>query len=297
MNPKIGIVTVLYNSETVLNEFFASLNEQSFQNFILYVIDNKSPDNSLALSRKLAETSTFKTVVIANEENSGVAKGNNIGIVKAMEDDCDMILLSNNDVTLELNTIEILLEGMESQKTNMVVPKIYFYGTNKIWTAGGRFIKHRGCVMHTGSLEVDYGQYNKRRSIGYAPTCFMLIKKEVFNKVGLMDEKYFVYWDDTDFVYRAIKQKESLWYIPESLVHHNESTSTGKLSKFKIYYMCRNLIYFSRKNYSFFYGSYVIIFNMSEHFFKHIFKWKFSLWKEGVRGFIDGFKLSLKRNQ
>ncbi len=296
MNPKIGIVTVLYNSETVLKEFFTSLIEQSFQNFILYVIDNNSPDKSLDLSKKLAKSCPFKTVIIANDENTGVAKGNNIGIVKAMNDDCDMILLSNNDVTLEPNTIEVLLEGMITQKTNIVVPKIYFYGTNKIWTAGGRFIKHRGCVMHTGSLETDYGQYENRRSIGYAPTCFMLIRKEVFPKVGLMDEKYFVYWDDTDFVYRAIKQNETLWYIPESLVHHNESTSTGKYSKFKIYYMSRNLIYFSLKNYSFLYGCYVIIFNISEHLFKHIFKWEFSLWKEGVRGYFDGFKLSMRKN-
>jgi len=294
MNPKIGIVTVLYNSTTVLVDFFATLNEQTYKNFVLYVIDNKSPDNALAISKQLATSSWFQTVVIENNENFGVAKGNNIGISKALKDECDMVLLSNNDVMLEPNTIENLLNGMEAQKTNMAVPKIYFHGTNLIWTAGGRFIRHRGGVSHTGALETDHRQYNQPRLINYAPTCFMLVRRDVFARIGIMDEKYFVYWDDTDFVYRAIKQNESLWYIPDSVVYHKESTSTGNGSKFQTYYMRRNLIYFSRKNYSSLYSSYVITFSIAEHLFKHIFKWKFDLWKEALRGYKDGFKIPLK---
>lgn len=294
MNPKIGIVTVLYNSETVLEEFFATLSEQTYTNFILYVVDNKSPDNSLALSKKLATIYSFSTVIIENNENSGVAGGNNLGILKALADGCDTILLSNNDVVLQPETIEKLIEGMYAHKTNMVVPKIYFHGTNQIWTAGGCFLPFRGGVAHIGALEEDKGQYNEPKSIDYAPTCFMLVQKEVFERAGIMDEKYFVYWDDTDFVYRALKKKETLWYIPNSVVHHKESTSTGKGSKFKVYYMKRNLIYFARKNFAFPYAFYVICFNIAEHVFKHIFRWKYDLWKEGIRGFKDGFKMQIR---
>jgi GT2 family glycosyltransferase len=79
---KIGIVTVLYKSESVLPEFFESLEAQTYKNFILYIVDNKSPDNSLAISEAFKTKSTFETVVIANDDNYGVAKGNNIGITK-----------------------------------------------------------------------------------------------------------------------------------------------------------------------------------------------------------------------
>ena len=93
MNHTIGIVTVLYNSETVLADYFSSLNSQTYRNFIVYIVDNKSPDNSLAFSHELAETSFFQTVFIENDENVGVAKGNNLGINKAILDGCDMVLL------------------------------------------------------------------------------------------------------------------------------------------------------------------------------------------------------------
>jgi len=293
MNPKIGIVTVLYNSERVLLEFFDSLGIQTYQNFVLYVIDNKSPDNSLQMSTELSKSHTFSTKIIACEVNYGVAKGNNIGIKAALEDECDFVLLSNNDVVLLPETIERLLKGMTMHGTNMAVPKIYIYDTNQFWAAGGRFIKHRGFVGHFGAKEIDNGQYDVAKSVNYAPTCFMLIHKDVFNKVGFMDEKYFVYWDDTDFVYRAIKKNETLWYLPDAVLYHNESTSTGKNSKFRSYYMSRNFIYFARKNYSMFYRLYVIVFNLTEHFTKHLFKMNFSLWKESLRGYVDGFRMKV----
>ena len=137
MTPRIGIVTVLYNSAGVLPEFFETLGTQRYTNFILYIVDNKSPDDSLAVARKLCASARFETVVIENEENYGVAKGNNIGIKAALRDGCDRVLLSNNDIVLVPDTIECLVRAMESGKAWMAVPKIHFHGTNKIWYAGG----------------------------------------------------------------------------------------------------------------------------------------------------------------
>src|SRR5574344_12596 len=101
MRPMIGIVTVLYNSESVLDDFFLSLEKQTFTHFRLYVIDNKSPDQSLAVSRNLLEKSTLDFALIENATNEGIAKGNNLGIKAALEDGCNYVLLSNNDVVLE----------------------------------------------------------------------------------------------------------------------------------------------------------------------------------------------------
>lgn len=245
---KIGIVTVLYNSEKVLDDFFDSLKRQTYKNFILYVVDNASPDNSLEKARKIAADCEFKTKFIANKENYGVAKGNNQGIINALYDECDYVLLSNNDIILENDTIELLYKGMIENKADMAVPKIYLHNSTKLWCAGGKYNRFNNNTIHFGYNKEDCEKYSKLKKVSYAPTCFMLIEKSVFYDVGLMDEKFFVYYDDTDFVYRSQKLHKRLFYIPESKMQHKESVCTGKRSDFFYRYVYRNRIYFASKH-------------------------------------------------
>lgn len=245
----IGIVTVLYNSENVLDDFFQTLDNQSYRDFVLYVIDNHSPDNSLERARKLAEMVHFRTEIIAEPENWGVAKGNNIGITRAMEDGCEYILLSNNDVVLSPDTLEKIYFGAIESAADLAVPKIYYYGTDLIWQAGGHFVYYNGATAHNGVRQKDRGQYDKPKQVSYASTCFMLIRRDVFEELGLMDERYFVYYDDTDFLWRAKKAHKKTMYLPFSKLWHKESVSTGgQMSDFNVYYMARNGVYFSKKN-------------------------------------------------
>ncbi|MBW3523434.1 glycosyltransferase family 2 protein [Chryseobacterium sp. NKUCC03_KSP] len=292
MSRKIGVVTVLYNSESVLEEFFETLNKQTYKNFILYVVDNLSPDCSLELSKKLASSHQFKTVIIENDANDGVAKGNNIGIQRALEDGCDLVLLSNNDIALEDDSIDKLLIGLDKNNADMAVPKIYIYGTRKIWAAGGGFIKKSGLTLHFGQEQEDKGQFNIDQKVDYAPTCFMLIKKEVFAEVGLMDENYFVYYDDTDFVYRALNEySKTLWYVSNSEIYHNESTSTGKMSDFSIKFLWRNLVYFALKNYKPLYAVYVLIYNFLYILIILFFRYPTKQWKIALNAYKEGLNL------
>jgi GT2 family glycosyltransferase len=290
---KIGVVTVLYKSETVLDNFFSTLNQQSYDNFILYVIDNKSPDDSLSLSKQLAKTVFFETKFIENDDNYGVAKGNNQGIKAALADSCDYVLLSNNDVVLKPDTIEKLYSGLQETGADMTVPKIYFYGTNLIWAAGGKFRKLTSTTIHIGSHKEDKRQYDKCYSIDYAPTCFMLIKKDVFSIVGVMDEKYFVYSDDTDFVYRAIVKKQKLFYIYNSTIEHKESTSTSIRSDFYYYYLFRNRIYFAKKHQYFYILLYYI--NIFYHYSIRNLKFLYNRhqWKLILNAIHEGLKVNL----
>lgn len=298
MSRKIGIVTVLYNSESVLEEFFQTLDTQSYKNFVLYVVDNQSPDNSLKLSKALSSKYQFETVFIENDKNYGVAKGNNIGIRKAITDNCDLILLSNNDIALEKDAIEKLLEGLDKHQADMAVPKIYFYETKNIWAAGGGYKKSNGLTVHYGQGEEDKGQYDSNKQVSYAPTCFMLIKKEVFQIVGMMDENYFVYYDDTDFVYRGVnKNNKKLWYISNSLISHNESSSTGKMSDFSVKFLWRNLVYFALKNYNPFYAAYVILYNFLYILIVLFFRYSFHQWNLALKSYKEGFKLYLNHKR
>ena len=265
----IGIVTVLYNSEAVLPDFFCSLEEQSYRDFQLYVIDNKSNDNSLDVTQGLANQVSFRCVILPQTENWGVAKGNNIGIREAIKDGCEYIILSNNDTVLEPNCIEQLLSGMIEMSATMAIPKIYYHGTNRIiWCAGGWFRTWKCTSPHRGARETDFGQYDSNDYVEYSPTCFMMIKSDVFSRVGMMDENYFVYYDDSDFVWRAIKRgQERLAYIYKAVLWHKESYSTGgSMSDFYIHYYNRNKVFFARKNFNFIQECVFFVYLITQYF-------------------------------
>ncbi|WP_071149713.1 glycosyltransferase family 2 protein [Bacteroides ndongoniae] len=291
---KIGIVTVLYNSESVLEDFFRTLNEQTYKNFILYLVDNNSNDLSVSKGREYSGKVDFECKWLLQNENVGVAEGNNIGIKAALADGCNYILLSNNDVVLQGKTIEVLLDGMLSMNASMAVPKIYYWDNpQKIWMAGGGFQWLQFSTFHRGEGCFDKGQYNKKISIKYAPTCFMLINATVFARVGFMDKRYFVYYDDTDFVWRSVKLGiEKLVYIPESVLLHKVSSCTGGAeSDFSIYYSKRNHIYFARK---FCHGIHFIIFTcyLIVHFlFRKLFLYDRKKLILILRSYKDGWNL------
>jgi GT2 family glycosyltransferase len=252
--PLVGIVTVLYNSNDVLEGFFQSLQQQSGGpfDFRLYVLDNSPSDSGCALSRTLAERHGIDTQVVFNDANLGVAKGNNQGIALARADGCSHVLLSNNDIEFEGSVIEGLLRVLDRGTASAVTPKIhYFDGDRKIWFVDGSFSPWTMRIHHHGIGETDVGQFDALSRIDYAPTCFMLFRADVFDAVGLMDEVYFVYYDDADFLWRMKVAGKVLQVVPELLVRHKVSSSTGgDLSPFSVYYANRNRIYFLRKHLS-----------------------------------------------
>ena len=224
---KVGLVTITYNSADVLQPFLDCVWKQTHNNFILYVIDNSSMDNTLSILKKANDS---RLVVLENETNFGVAKANNQGIIKAIEDGCDNILIINNDVEFEPTLIEKLIKTQQENNCSLVTPKMmYFDSPQNIWYAGGWFIKKKGYLpLHRGMKELDEGQYDEIVEIEYAPTCCLLAKKEVFQDIGMMDEKYFVYFDDTEFSYRVWKdRRHKMFYYPYVEFYHK----VGRLTK------------------------------------------------------------------
>lgn len=291
---KIGIVTVLYNSETVLEDYFKTLSEQQCKDFVVYVVDNKSPDNSLALSKSLADkySSSYNTIIIENDKNYGIAKGNNVGLLRAKEDGCDLVLLCNNDIVMSSDCIQNMVNRLYTENIDMVVPKIFYYDEPLIWMAGGRFAWISGGTRHIGAEQPDGPQFNEYKLCEYAPTCVMLIRSKLFDEIGLFDEKYFVYFDDTDWVYRCKIAGKKMGYTPDAIVRHKESVSTGgQQSDFSIHMQCRNHVYFCKKNFS------------KPHFYLTVFvkglyhilvqRWQFNKHQRTLmdQSFIEGFKM------
>ncbi|MCC6570922.1 MAG: glycosyltransferase family 2 protein [Chitinophagales bacterium] len=253
---KIGLVTITYNSAKVITPFMDCVLRQTHTDFILYIIDNISSDNTLELLSKYKDD---RIVIIANTQNVGVAAGNNQGIVRAMADGCDEILIINNDVEFEYTLLEKLSRQLEELNCSLVAPKMMYHPeTHLIWWAGTKFNPKEGCMTHhIGIQEEDKGQYDHIEKMDYAPTCCVLLKREVIDDIGLMDEKYFAYYDDTDFFYRIFKQgKHVLFYYPFVQFYHKvgglSNMKKGNAKKFKfnnfyVHLITRNHVYYLRK--------------------------------------------------
>ena len=227
---KIGIVTITYNSEKVLVPFIDCIIKQTYSNFNLYVVDNNSSDNTCDL---LSEIKDDRVVLIKNQKNLGVAKGNNQGILKSIDDNCDQILLINNDVEFESKLLEKLILAQEKSNSSLVSPKInYFSSKIKFGMLEVGLIKRGFLPIHRGMGEIDNSQYDKVEQVEYSPTCCCLITKKVFEDVGLMDEDYFVYFDDTDFSYRVLNDgRHKMIYYPFVKFYHKVGSLTNSFDK------------------------------------------------------------------
>lgn len=248
---KLALVSVLYQSDAVLPDFFKSIALQEHQNYVLYLVDNSPSSNTKNIIAELQNK--YKLTAIQHIEcstNIGVAAANNIGIKKAIADGCQDQIILNNDIVFEnTNLFSSLIKIATTTTHSVIAPKIHFYNSNKLWYAGSSFIKWNVNIKHHGEFEEDTNQYQSEVT-QYAPTCFVYVKKEVFETVGIMDERYFVYVDDLDFMYRVTQNGFSIWYENNLSIQHKISQSTGgKFSNFSLFYNIRNRIFFARKFY------------------------------------------------
>ena len=255
---KIAIIIVSYNSANDLPECLNSLKRLAIgdKRIAIYVVDNASSDNSVDIAKK------FDVEVIKNKQNLGFSGGNNIGIKKALEGRADFILLLNPDTNLDKNlVIELLKVTQKDEKIGMLSPKIYFYPGFEfhksrykkaklgkvIWYAGGKIDWDNVLASHRGADEVDVGQYNKVAETEFATGAAMMIKKEVFDRIGFFDEKFFLYLEDLDFCRRAKKAGFKIIYAPLGVVWHKWAASAGGGSKLQDYYFTRNRLLFGLK--------------------------------------------------
>lgn len=242
---KIAIVMVNYNGKKFQNETLRSIEKFSYKNYKVIIVDNASTDGSVQACKKEFPWVYF----IELGRNTGVAHGNNVGIKYALKNNFEYVLLLNNDVEMQADILERLLN--DASNTTITVPKIYYFDKKKvIWSAGGFVNWDTGCPQHLGYNKVDGPMFNKKMEVECAPTCCMLIHRDIFQKVGFMDPAYFLYYDDTDFCLRAVDRGIKILYIPEAVMWHKVHSSTGgkSISKISVYYMSRNRLYLLKKN-------------------------------------------------
>ena len=247
---RLGVVTVLYNSLGVLPSFVASLVAQRMERFLLYAVDNASGDGS---ADWLAQHPDRRIRLTRNAENAGIAVADNQGIRQALADGCRWILLLNNDTEFGPEFFATLIAGLEGHGADIATPKILVHGSSPpvIWSAGGRFHRWQANrATHDGQGQPDGPEWDRPRRTSYATGCCFLAHAAVFQKIGLLDEKFFVYFDDVDYAFRCRGARMTIWYIPDARLWHKVGSLTGGgASPFGMRYATLGKTCFIRKHY------------------------------------------------
>ncbi|MCK5534758.1 glycosyltransferase [bacterium] len=242
---KVYIVILNWNGLKDTLECLKSLEKLDYSLFKVVIVDNGSEDKQ----EVCLITQKYPWVeLIVNKENLGFAGGNNVGIKYALNCGADYILLLNNDTIVESSLLKELVKVIESnKKIGMAGPKIYYQNPlDKVWFGGGKIRWWR--PVHIGEGVVDRGKLEKVKQSDYISGCALLIKKEVIEKIGLLDNRFFLYYEDVDWSLRARKAGYRLMFVPQARVWHKISSSLGKSSVQSIYYGIRNRLLLLQKH-------------------------------------------------
>jgi GT2 family glycosyltransferase len=259
-NPLVVAVVLNWNSADETIECIHSLLNSSYKNLQIVIVDNFSADDSVNVIKK-----TFPTIkLICNSFNNGYAGGNNLGIKWALNLNADYILILNNDVTVDFSMVSVLVESIEkNEKIGLISGKVFYKGnTNRIFSGAGRFIKWRCTGVNRGTNFGRFYSHNREGSVNYISGVLFLARADVFKKVGLLDEKYFMYFEDLEFSFRVSK-KYILYFNPDAISYHKSGGGTrwSNYSEIYLYYQTRNrLIVFEDKN--IIYRIYVLFFTL-----------------------------------
>jgi GT2 family glycosyltransferase len=242
--PLVSIISINYDHPEVTCAMLESMRKVTYPNIELIIVDNASPNDDPAILKQ----NYPEIIFIQSEKNLGFPGGNDLGIRKAKG---KYILLLNNDTEVTPEFLEPLVAKMENNpEIGIVSPKIKFFDPPQLLQYCGitpinlLTIRSKGI----GFEEVDNGQYNTDTEQAYAHGAAMMVRREAIEKVGMMADIYFLYYEELDWCYRIRQAGYKIWYVHNSLIFHKESVSTGRLSPFRTFYINRARLLYMRRH-------------------------------------------------
>ena len=289
MDERVYVILLNYNGYEDTINCINSL-KQCEESLVIVVVDNDSPDGS---ADKLERVNGIK--LIKNNNNSGFAKGNNLGIEYALNQGAEYVLLLNNDTEVRTDTIKILKEKLISDKELGIVGSriMYYEKKNLINYYGGHINWLKGITVHEHMKE-EYSEKLNKGSFFYTDFitgCTMLIRREVFKTIGLLPEEYFMYYEDADFCVQVIEHGYKIGICSDSVVYHKVSASSGgENNPFMIKWTTRNRLLFIKKYKKYTKGLLTVLFfyiSRIYKYFKNIIKGD----RKSNKAIIDGISL------
>lgn len=241
----VAVVLLNWNQEADTADCLTSLSRVEGAPVRVILVDNgSSPDSVDRLERRFPEV-----LVIRLPENRGFAAGNNVGIERAIQEGARHILLLNNDTLVDPTFLQPLLEGLATPGVGVVGPKILCHpDVTRLWFAGAMIDWRTGRQWHLGANEPDRGQRDLPLEVDYITACCLLAPARVFQEIGGLDERYFIYFEETDWSLRARRRGYRCRYIPRSRIWHKVSQAMKTGSPTSDYYYARNRLLFIRSH-------------------------------------------------
>ena len=280
-----SIITINYNG---LNDTCALIESIPFNDKMeVIVVDNASTNDEVSIiNQKYPFVRTIKS-----DKNLGFAGGNNLGIKAARG---KYLFIINNDTIFKDFNIQALIDRLQSSKTiGIVCPKIRFAWSNNPIQFAGYTPLSKITIRNQaiGFGEEELGLYEKAHPTPYAHGAAMLIKREAIEKVGMMPECYFLYYEELDWSMMFTRAGYDIWYDPACTIYHKESQSTGQNSPLRTYYITRNRLLLVKRNFSginkYLAYAYLQTVVATRDIIKYIIKGRMDLLKAVTRGLWD----------
>jgi GT2 family glycosyltransferase len=239
--PSVLIIVLCYNGVTLTLDCLESLRRLEYTSVDILIVDNASHDDTPATVRARFP----EVIVIESGANLGFAAGNNVGLRYALEQGYDYALLLNNDTEVAPDFLNRLVQTAEADSTiGAIGPMIYYHDrSNVIWSAGGVINWRRGNSAMRGIGEQDLGQY-RAGNVDFVSGCALLCKRAVLERAGLLDERFFMYYEETEWCVRAARLGFRIVHLPAARIWHKIPFDARADQPYVAYYMTRNRLLF-----------------------------------------------------
>jgi GT2 family glycosyltransferase len=231
---RIAVVIPNWNGLDELPDCLLSLRKQTVSHKI-FVVENGSTDRSLAYLSRQKDVET-----IVEKENLGFAGGVNAGINIAMQQGYNYIALLNNDAIADKNWLKQLKDEIQKDQFVGIATSKMLNSDGKHIDDTGDFYTNWGLPFPRGRLETDLNKYDGLRDVFAASGGASLYRTAMFKEIGLFDEDFFAYYEDVDISFRAQLMGWKIRYSPESIVYHNQGSTSGKIKGFTTYQTFKN---------------------------------------------------------
>ncbi len=245
MSKRPVIILLSYGGADLTLDCLRSLDRQTGVSFDVLIVDNASPDGTAEMLRRERP----QVELLQAGSNLGYAGGNNLGLRHALRNSDGPFLLLNNDTLLESDSLQALLAALDRHpEAGILGPMVYTWGEgNTISSAGGRIDWRHADAVNIGAGEPDAGQYGPR-SVDFINGCSLLITRQAIARVGMLDERFFMYWEETDWCTRVRRAGFDVRFEPGARLRHKATILPSDLGPNALYYMTRNRMLFFRKH-------------------------------------------------
>lgn len=244
MEPKVLVIVLTYNGVALTLDCLASLREVGYPALDVAVVDNASTDSTPQIVR----THFPEVLVIETGANLGYAEGNNVGMRHALAHGYDYVLLLNNDTEVASQAVSVLVAACEAQPDIGVAgPKVLYYDRpDLLYSAGGRIDWGRGKTHMLGIDQPDAPPYDQPADVDFVNGCALLARSSAIAQAGLLDPRFGMYFEETEWCVRIARHGWRIHYTPTSRILHKVDPLKQDWSPRIAYYMTRNRLLFLR---------------------------------------------------